>query len=224
MAAGHRHAARPLRCRSATRAHPGGHALGVHDRHRGSCATARRRCARLPCAARRRHGSGRRTLGQPGRAAMAPPTSLGARCCHRMSRPGMVAEPGRLIGVVGTIGSIALACALLKGFLVASHSLHSRVLRRGSCDGMAPPQLRRLRSARHVGLGPGEGLTPVVVPSTPMRAPTNGLPKFSDGGFQWHQRKPTRLIEPLTAEARAHFEKRTGGTEARTQGALDPYR
>ena len=28
----YRHAARPLRCRSATRAHPGGHALGVHDR------------------------------------------------------------------------------------------------------------------------------------------------------------------------------------------------
>ena len=74
----------------------------------------------------------------------------------------MVAEPGRLIRVVGTIESIVLACALLRVFSIASHSLHSRVLRRGSCDGMAPPQLRRLRSARHVGLGPGEGLTPVV--------------------------------------------------------------
>ena len=28
----YRHAARPLRCRSATRAQPDGHALGVHDR------------------------------------------------------------------------------------------------------------------------------------------------------------------------------------------------
>ena len=65
--------------------------------------------------------------------------SLGTRCCHRMSRLETVAEPGRLIRVVGTIESIVLACALLRVFSIASHSLHSRVLRRGSCDGMALP-------------------------------------------------------------------------------------